>query len=317
MRLLFFLPLFLYAAYTDPELEALWSSIQDIASPTQEEYRRIEAYLQLGERPYLEGFRLSLEKNPGYFPRYNAIRSLKLLGPNGELPRFEKHLSAEGDAKERCVLLFSTYNSIYPNKARQLIAELRAEGYEGPILLRVGGYPNLPFGGLKLCPIPYAFKAAFLREAQLLGYKKALWLDLAIHPLCNLDLVFSELERTGHFFLNVGSLSDNAPAFLPEGLAACGITEEECGWIPHLSSSMIGLNFEKAQDVQLLDEWLSDTEEFYPNVSWFPEELAFSAAAYRQFCAPYAWFGALVCSENELPFLEHRPTVQFYLDSRR
>lgn len=317
MRLLLLLPLFLFGAYIDPELEALWSSIDDLASPTQEEYLRIESYLQYGQRPYLEGFRISLQKNSGYLPRYNSITHLKLLGPNGELPLFEKHFGAEGNTQERCVLLFSTCNSIYPGKARKLIEELRTEGYEGPILLRIGGYPNLPFGGIKLCPIPYAFKAAFLREAQLLGYKKALWLDLAIHPLCDLGSVFSEIERTGHFFLNVGTLSDNAPAFLPEGLSACSVSEEDCRQIPHLSSSMIGLNFERPQDVHLLEEWLALAEEFFPNVSWFPEELAFSVAAYRQFCAPYAWFGALVCSENELPDLENRPTVQFYLDSRR
>ncbi len=317
MKLFFLLPLLLFGAYTDPELESLWSSIGDLTAPTREEFFRIESYLQRGERPYLEGFLRSLETMPGFRPRYNAIRNVKLIGPNGEMPLFQTHRLRCGETSRRCILLFSSWNSIYPAKAKALLAELERQGYAGHVLLRIGGFPNLPFGGIKLCPSPYAFKAAFLREAQLLGYRHVLWLDLAIHPLADLEFVFAEIERNGHFFLNVGTLEDNAPAFLPEGLAACGIEREECAIIPHLSSSIIGLNFEKPQDAQLLEDWLAASENFYPNVSWFPEELAFSVCAWRLFCAPHSWFGALVCAENELGQLENRPSVRFYLDSRR
>ena len=54
MKLFFLFPLFLFGAYTDPELESLWSSIGDLKAPTQEEFFRIESYLQRGERPYLD-----------------------------------------------------------------------------------------------------------------------------------------------------------------------------------------------------------------------------------------------------------------------
>ncbi len=304
-------------SYTDQDLEELWSSITDIKNPTLIEYKLIENYFKTS-RPYLDNLRQRALINPGYNPRLNLILNFKLLGPHNEMPLFEKHsFNIKQHSKNRCILLFASFNGIYQDKARKLLAQLEKRGYSGHVLLRIGGFPNTENGDLTLSHIPYAFKLAFLREAKSLGYKEVLWLDTAIHPLTNLETIFQEIKKTGYFFTSVGSLQDNAENHLPEAAVALNLNTNLYPQIPHISSGILGLNMASPKAHALLDTWYEETIKVYPNVSWFPEELSLSTVAFRLNMKPYNWFGHFVCSESELGELKNRPSVILYLDSKR
>lgn len=308
LLLIIFQPLY---SFQDSELEELWSSIADVTNPTVEEYKAIEKYLKDGKRAYLEPLVFN--------DRIIRIRNLQLIGPNNEMPIFEKHsFNITEKSKNRCIVLFASYNGQYPNKAHKLLAELEQCGYSGHVLLRIGGFPNLENGGLKVCHVPYSFKVAFLLEAQLLGYSEILWLDTAMHPLTNLEMIFSVIKEKGYFFTNVGSLSDNRGTHLPEAAAALGITTDLYNTVPHISSCVVGLNMENPKAVQLLENWFAETENVYPCITCWPEELSLSVIAWRLQCEPYYWLGNCVCAEHELqmPIVRQRP-LHFYIDPRR
>ncbi len=305
----------LFASYQDEELARLWSAIGDMNHPTLEEYRLIDQYLGTGERKYLDLLRYA---DPPCPARLKRIIDLKLTGPDNGLPIYEKYaFNIEGSSMDRCIVLYGSSNGIYPKKARKLLAEIENSGYSGHVLLRIGGFPNTQFGGLEICHVPYSFKVAFLQEARLLGFKQVLWIDLAIHPLCGFETVFSEIERRGHFFTTVGSLQDNFPTHLPKAAEALNITQDLYVDIPHISSSMIGLNMEDSRAIQLLETWYNETGNLYSSMTWWPEELSLSVSAWRLGCEPLTWFGNLVCAESEQFQLETRPNVQFYLDGLR
>jgi len=64
---------------------------------------------------------------------------------------------------------------------RNLLSELGKCGYRGHLLLRIGGFPNVEKGGLKICHVPYAFKVAALLEARNLGFEEIFgWILLYI-----------------------------------------------------------------------------------------------------------------------------------------
>jgi hypothetical protein len=309
----FFLSSGFLNAFYDEALDKVWTSIVDINNPTLEEYRLLDDYL-LNKRRFLD---ISCMKE--HEGRLNLIKSFHLLGPNGEMPRFERHsFNVTQNSKNRCIILYASHNGIYPEKLRGLLAELEKQGYSGHVLARIGGFPNTQNGGLKLCHIPYAFKLAFFQEARALGYKEVLWLDLSVHPLTNFDMLFSEIKRKGYFLTYVGTLQDNAPGHRPEAAAVLGISTAMYDQIPHLSSIVMGLNMESPQAIQLLDHWSHETEKVYGNVNWFAEELGLSIVAWRLNCRPFSWFGTIACHEHEVSWLvPQRPTIQMCIDARR
>ncbi len=308
--------------FHDAELYKVWASIVDINNPTLEEYKLIESYLNCGKRPYLDDLRKSAlmmdDLKMGCFARLNLMLNFKLVGYNDEMPLFEKFsFNINENSKNRCIVLFCSYNGIYPNKARKVLSELKQRGYSGHVLLRIGGFPNLENEGIKLCHVPYAFKVSFLREAQLLGYKEVLWIDSALHPLTNLEEIFSEIKERGYFFTSVGTLSANHRYHLPNAATSLHIDATLYDQISHISSSIIGLNLENQRVAQLLKNWHRETESIYPNITWFPEELSLSVVAWQLQCRPSNTFGNIVCAEHELSHIQHRPKLQFFLDALR
>ncbi len=306
MVFIFFSVAIVGSAYTDPELEALWGSLSSLDAPTLEDYRLVEAYLSNGKRLYLQ----PLYENCVAPKHFNLFRQFKLVGPNGEMPTLQIHKGAD---PKKCILIFGSYNGCYPKKAEMLFKEIIELGFDGDILLRIGGFPN---GDLKLCYVPYAFKVAFLKEAALLGYEKILWLDTAIHPLVELDWIFEEME--GVFLTTVGMLHENHHR--KETSEFLKVPPELHSQIPHMSAAIIGLNLASEEARCFLDEWLFETTRLFPNLSWFPEELCLSIVAWRNGIFPCENFGNLVCNEPEvleLFYFEQKPGLQFYLDLTR
>lgn len=317
----FFCLIFSSFLYSLSDVTEIVPPIQDINNPTPEEYRRIEAWLA-SQKPYDYLIPETAFTNPtiqqSCLVKLNRFRSLKLVGPNQEMPVFEKYVvNTEENAKDRCIIIYCSYNGIYPEKARRLVSELFLSGYHGHILLRIGGYPNTSHGGLKLCHIPYAFKVAFFREAMLLGYKAVLWLDTAMHPLTNLDYIFDKIQEHGYFFIYPCSLQDNLPFHLTSAAEALGVTPAMYEHIPHIATGVLGFNMENKKALQVLDGWEKETLRWYPCLTCFPEELSLSVLAWRLECRPLAWFWNILCLDRDPVDPLSWPTIQLYLDSIR
>ncbi len=308
--------------FYDVELEHVWNSVSDINHPTLEDYRLFETYLSTARRSYLDYFLPETKQGKVKFIR---LFDFKFVGENDEAPIFEKHVfHVDENDKERCILLYASYNGIYPNKVRKLLSEIKQSGYRGHVLVRIGGFPNVAHGGLKICHVPYAFKVAFFREAQLLGYKNVLWNDSAIHPLTDYAFTFNEMDARGYFFTAIGTLQTTAPYHNPEAALSLGVDVNQYDKIYHISTGLIGLNMGKTEVKQLLDNWYNETQRVYPCITLYPEELAFSVLASRLQCIPYSWFYHFVCEEKEfynlnvpIADLMRQRQLNFFLDFQR
>lgn len=317
----------LFAAYSDPELDKLWSSISNINNPTLSEYLLIDDYLKNAERPYLDPLRLSMASDSlgntraVYHRRMDLILNFKLLGPNQELPLFEIHkINERKETEKRCILIYASQNGPYPARAQRLLSDLKKCGYSGHALLRIGGFPNIPNGGLKICCVPYAFKVAFLREAQVLGYEQALWVDTALHPLNDLEKIFAEIDQKGYFFLSACSVKASFVGYVKEALKALSVDESQCDQIPHVYSPILGLNLVKDAPARLLDAWYVEAENVIPYTTPFHEDLSLSVIASRLKMEPQFLPGQIICLENEVlePYqLQGRTLLHFYGDNSR
>jgi len=105
---------------------------------------------------------------------------------------------------------------------------------------------------------------------------------------------------------------------IPEAAKALDISTNHYPFITHAHSSIIGLSMDNQKAVEFLDSWYAETENLFPNVNWFPEELSLSVVAWRLGLKADCWFGMVVCGDNELGFLKDtRPTLQFYCENVR
>ncbi|MCK4935034.1 MAG: hypothetical protein KAR79_05555, partial [Simkaniaceae bacterium] len=99
----------------------------------------------------------------------------------------EKYLiNVEETNLDKCVLLYLRDVECTDHTIEQTIEKIKISGYEGQVLLRRGGYPNVNPDLSKLCHIPCSSKIAFLEEARSLGYKQVLFID-------------PELDMNNHF----------------------------------------------------------------------------------------------------------------------
>lgn len=316
----------LFAFYSNPELERLWGAISNINNPTLSDYFLINEFFKNSEKPYLDPLRVSmgldsLENIEGYRRRFRQFFEFNFIGPQNQMPLFEIHkINERKETEKRCVLIYASYNRLYPSRAHRLLLDLEKAGYSGHVLLRIGGFPNTPYGGLKICHIPYAFKVAFFREAQNLGYQHVLWLDTSLHPLDNLERIFSEIEEKGYFVMSSCSLRKSLVGYMDSAMKALSLNETICEKIPHISSPIFGLNYEYGEVNSFLNEWMAETENVYPYMSLFHEELSLSVVAWHHSMKPQYSPWDIYCLDQEViePYkLGGRPFLHFYIDSTR
>ncbi len=149
---------YLHGYEGEEEVETVFAKIHDLSSPTLEEYRTIEEFLKNGQRPYL----LPLIENFNNEPACNRTiktrrigKNLKLVGDHDEMPLLKLFHLNNPISKDRCILLYASYNAPYPDMVMHIVTELEKTGYQGDVLVRIGGYPLLENEGIKLCHIPY------------------------------------------------------------------------------------------------------------------------------------------------------------------
>jgi hypothetical protein len=280
--------------------------IKDINNPTLKEYEYLDDYLQ-NKREFLKP--LKCYENGERLAHFLKFR---LIGENHEMPLFEKRsFNITEKTKNRTIILFASRNGSYAKRAKELLEEIEKSTYSGHVLLRIGGFPNLEYGGLNFSHIPYAFKVCMFQEAKRLGFKEVLWLDVSMEPLTNLEMIFSEIKRNGYFLLKISSLEENKSKHRIDAALALKVNPDYFSFINNIGSSVLGLDLENEISQEFLNLWETYTAEVLPCISYHPEDLSLSVAAWKLGMDPFSWIGTVVCNENEKSWLPmQRPTIQ-------
>lgn len=248
-------------AYSDPEIENLAASLSDPYHPSLEDYLLIENYFQHGNRPYIETIRRTAHVEGDDFDfRIHQLRNFKLVGPNGEMPIMELHpINVSKETNDRCILIYTSFNSHYPQRAFRLLSDLKECGYSGYVMLRIGGFPNMSEDGIKLCALPFTFRIAFFREAINLGFTKILYLDGAMHPLNDLSEVFDAMDDYGYFSTYMDGGWYTTDRFHTQA-KFYDIPFEDRPLIPFIHGYATGLNFTHPEISHLFDRWHQDMQ---------------------------------------------------------
>lgn len=167
--------------------------VQNPHSISYEEYKNIEALLHSINVD--EEFPLVSKRCVFFFKEFKFVGDSK-----DDMPLFETiHFNKDPSNKKRCIVTYVSYNDPYPEYVKDLINTLHEVGFDGHLIYRIGGYPNIENGSLDTLWVPYAFKAASITEAYLLGYENVLWLDSSMVPLNSLNKLFNHIEEHGYF----------------------------------------------------------------------------------------------------------------------
>ncbi len=329
------------SVYKDDELKTLWNSITDIYNPSLEDYLAVENYLKYGRRPYLDALfnlpyllRFCEQYDIRELDRSNAfcnrvLQKLMMVGPNEEMPIFKRLCLGDASPTDlsRCIVFYVSYNpsphpfdkdAIYAEKMREVIRDLETEGYKGHVLFRIGGYPFIEQGGLRLAHVPYSFKVLSLIEASNLGYENILWLDCTMHPTNDLSKVFSILSEEGVFLLgtNAGMNFDYDFGLLSEtSLAYSSVSIGDLSNIEQISALAIGVSSKSSKGHDLIQEWYRLTAEVYPAMTLYPEQFLLSVAAWRTKVKATGNFTTYMYQRSEVP---QRPSkdenIPFWFD---
>lgn len=226
------------------ESSQIYSLIKDIKHPTLADYRLIQNYLSHGKRENLHLLGDTVD----------GMRQFKILDAHQEdLPKSHiLYVNSKPSEIENCVLIYSSFNRNYPKGLERLVNQIKESDFKGHVLYQTGGWPNLEEGSLVLAHVPYAFKVCFFKEAQRLGYKRALWLDTALSPVVSLNTIFQMIKDKGYFVF--GNSPHMCGTFMnPKAMAAFGLTVEEASKIPCCSAGIFGVDFENEKAAKVID----------------------------------------------------------------
>ncbi len=252
--------------------------ISSIYNPSREDYQRLEKYLSEITDEDLPPMRTTRCRT--------VLNSMKLVGKDfSENPTFEIiYVNQNPESKARCVILYTTYNDPYPQNVHKIITLLQKTGFDGHILFRIGGYPNLEEGCLELVDVPYAFKACAFKEAYRLGYKNILWIDASMSPIKSIDPLFTTMEEHGYFVMTSGSFLQkevDAELITFQTLNDLEITYEESFFAPHITTPVFGINTESSVGFEILNQFYTFARArkgFFCN---WPDEAPLSVILYK------------------------------------
>ena len=169
-----------------------------------------------------------------------------------------EYVNCDKDYRESCLIVYSSFNKNYPRGLTRLVNSVKNSDFKGHILWKIGGWPDLAGGSLKLAHVPYAFKVSFFREAQKQGYKKVLWLDTSFLPAGSINRVFDIIEQQGYFALQnshtIGPRMNDAAAH------AFGFNLNEVKDIISCCGGAFGVDFMTLTGQQIIDAWYKAAE---------------------------------------------------------
>ncbi|MBS0652885.1 MAG: glycosyltransferase family 2 protein [Verrucomicrobia bacterium] len=280
----------------------VYRQIKDIYHPTLEDYRLVHNYLFYGNRP-------NLERVGDLY--YWGQRTIRIIGDSpDQIPKTGiVHVNSNGEEKENCVILYSTYNRSYPQGLARLLNCIAQSDFKGDVLYRVGGWPDEEGGSLLLSHVPYAFKPSFFKEAQQLGYKRILWLDTAVVPVASLNEVFAMMKDKGCFVM--GNVPMIGPFMNAHAAAYFGLTMEDTYKIPSCSSGLFGVDLSQKVCRDLLDNWYRAAQDPDAFFSTRPDQNTLSILLYQSDITEFIDIRRMPHAEvNE----QIQPDSLFYLD---
>lgn len=235
-----------FASEIDPATD-FYSHIRNIYAPSQEELNTLQYKM-------LHTYRPILNRMP---ETGHILKEFRFLGNHPqEEAQYQKLLCHCSDQnKEKCIITFSSFNHRYPLGVKRLVQSIVESDYQGHIHYRIGGWPNIANGDIRLLHVPFAFKPCFFKEMQLLGYKKVLWLDSSVLPApgISLNLIFQMIERIGFF---IQANDHTIEKYMNEDSAqAFGISMEDTKNIMSCSAAIIGFDLTNRRTCDLLDAW--------------------------------------------------------------
>ncbi len=291
--------LFLFSLQAKCEFE---KEVKDICHPTVEEFRMIQHCLTQVKPEELPSMKSSYCKS--YFS------GVKFVGDHpDEVPVFKTlYLNGDPNDKRNCIVLYATYNSPYPENVAKVIEALETIGFDGHLIYRIGGYPNVEQGSLKLITVPYAFKVAALQEAAMLGYQNILWLDSALIPLKSLEPLFDLIEEQGCFAMASGGniqAEVNKGYINQEAFSALKISYLESRFVPHIIGGSFGINVRTLAGSQFLTRFHALAEEKTAFFSDWPDEIPLSVVFYQLKLRPTGIWVHFFAKDWESPAQEH------------
>lgn len=223
----------------------VYKELSSLTSPTTDDLHKVQNYLTNGNRPIIK-----------YLKDYESnAKNFKIIGTSpDEQPQYGiAAVNCDINDRENCVVCYASFNKNYPRGLKRLVEFVKNSDFKGHIIYRIGGFPDIAGGSLALAHVPYAFKSAFLKEAQSMGFKRAFWLDTSILPFVSLNKIFEMIKKDGYF--SMGNSHNIGPWCNSFVLEAFGITQEEADQIPSCSAGITGLDFTTEIGRTILDQW--------------------------------------------------------------
>jgi hypothetical protein len=276
-----FLILFLIAFSSLSAEPAVYRSISNPLDPSWRDYKKIQYYLKKGDREELALLRQAIRSGGALYDYNCRARRFQLVGKwpwqgaKFKVVPFGCKLSD----KKICVLSYASYNKNYPAGIEYLKKALERVGFRGHLVYRIGGWPNVEEGSLKLAHVPYAFKPCFLKEVKRMGYELVLWLDASIRPMKELDSVFKQIEEKGYLFYPSGHTL--AQYCTKEAMDAMGEPVENAETIQSVAAGIFGVNLASAKGNELMEKWYDAARRETPFLSPRPDQNSLSILAHQ------------------------------------
>jgi hypothetical protein len=250
--------------------EMVYASIRDLCHPQADDYLLLQTYLQKGNRQELA--HLQGQEIRGF--------KIRLIEKDREVPQLQTvHVNNPAGKKENCLIVYCSLNKNFVGGLRRLVTHVANSDFCGDILYREGGWPNVEGGDLNLVHVPYAFKISFFKEAQRLGYKRALWLDTSVIPIVSLNQIFSTIEEKGYFVMGNGHTV--GPYFNALAAEALGVALEKSFEIPSCSAGLFGIDFSHPQAVKAIERLYAAAHDRYAFFSKRWDQNALSVILYQ------------------------------------
>lgn len=307
-RLLFLVSF--YSLYAEP---TVYQTLSNLYHPSRSDYQKIQKYLKKGDRQELNLLKEAIEPGGALHDYKSRVRRIHFVGKwPWQGPRFGiVPFGCSLNDKKICVVTYASYNQNYPVGVSLIEEALKKVGFKGHFVYRIGGWPDLEGGSLKLAHVPYAFKPCFLRELGRLGYELVLWLDTSIRPMKNLDSVFKTIEEQGYLFYRSGHTL--AQYCTKEAMEALGEPIENAEHIYSVAAGVFGVNLRHEQGQKLVQKWYEAAQKETPFLSPRPEQNALSILSHQMKLTNWEREGLVwqreACNESTL-FLIDSKSIQ-------
>lgn len=194
-----------------------------------------------------------------------------------------KELVKIGKGSDRCIVVYSSYDSKYPGFVASFPKALEDCGFNGYLYYRIGGFPNPTGKEIQYAATPYCFKIFLMLEAQQLGFTNVLWLDSSLVALKDPTPLFDIIEQNGCLLCSYQDIPfDQARIFPKTKELLQEITGIDVADNKHFATGVFGLKMDRAKTKDFVTAYYRFVSMGTPFLSCFPEEFVFASIFLQQ-----------------------------------